>query len=262
MTRYTPFVLAVAAAYPQRDLFLAPAPVQQPTFVAAAQPGMYYPAAQAYAAPQPLYIEVPAGTASTGSAWFVAAALAGAAVGVGVATFAVEGRSAFDRRAVLAAAAAALPLAAAADEGTPGIKSGSIDNSSSRFNNSTLGGLGPTNLNDNTESSIAAIARANAEKLAAEKERAARKYQKTDADIEAEQEGKKNLILGIAGAGTLASGAFIIPNLTRLATKVASGGKDDGRSKAPARGKKAAPAPKTKNTAEKLFSAAFAREKF
>lgn len=260
MTRYTPFVLAVAAAYPQRDLFLAPAPVQQPTFVAAAQPGMYYPAAQAYAAPQPLYMEVPAGTASTGSAWFVAAALAGAAVGVGVATFAVEGRSAFDRRAVLAAAAAALPLAAAAD-GTPGINAGSIDNSTSRFNNSTLGGLGPTNLNDNTESSIAAIARANAEKLAAEKERAARKYQKTDADIEAEQQGKKNLILGIAGAGTLLSGAFIIPNLTRLATKVASGGKDDGRSKAKG-GKKAAPAPKTKNFGEKLFSAAFAREKF
>merc|ERR1719161_1999421 len=113
-----------------------------------------------------------------------------------VATLAVEGRETFDRRAVLAAAAAAAERA---------------------------------------------------------------KYQKTDEDIEAEQQKSKNLVLGIAGVGTLASGAFIIPNLTRLGIKVASGGKDAGyetyanSKKGKGRGK-AKPVFKEKSFGEKLFS--------
>merc|ERR1712078_702831 len=92
------------------------------------------------------------------------------------------------------------------------------------------------------------------------------KYQKTDADIEADQQKSKNLIVGIAGVGTLASGAFIIPNLTRLGIKIASGGQDSGyetyaNSKKGGRGKKGKQVEevKQKSFAEKLFSAAFAR---
>merc|ERR1719478_1223593 len=130
-----------------------------------------------------------------------------------VATLAVEGRN-VNRRALLAAAAvASLPFAASADD---------------------------------NEDAIARIAAKNAEKLAADKAAERAKYQKTDEDIEAEQQQSKNLILGIAGVGTLASGAFIIPNLTRLGIKIASGGKDAGYEtyansqkgkKAPARGR-------------------------
>merc|ERR1719217_1199243 len=114
------------------------------------------------------------------------------------------------------------------------------------------------------DESIARIARKNMEKLAADKERERMKYQKTDADIEAEQQRSKNLILGIAGVGTLASGAFIIPNLTRLAIKVTSGGKDAGYEtagklarKGRGRGKKEEPEFKEKGTAEKLFNTFF-----
>jgi hypothetical protein len=130
---------------------------------------------------------------------------------------------------------------------------GTDGNSLSRFNNKGLGN-DDRSINDGTEASVAAIARRNAEKLKAEQEAKQRRYQKTDADIEAEQQGKKNLVLGIAGGGTLLSAAFIIPNLTRLATKIASGGTDDGR------GKKAKPAPKQANTGNKLFKAAFGRD--
>merc|ERR1719311_1935842 len=130
-----------------------------------------------------------------------------------VATLAVEGRETFDRRAVLAAAAA----------------------------------------------------RKNAEKAAAAKAAERAKYQKTDEDIEAEQQKSKNLVLGIAGAGTVASGAFIVPNLIRLAKKVVSGGEDRGYAVSKAgKGKgrgKAKPQFKEKNFFEKAFSAAFAREK-
>lgn len=81
---------------------------------------------------------------------------------------------------------------------------------------------------DDTEDAMVAIARRNAERQAAEKEAAKKKYQPTEKDLKAEQDKNKNLILGIAGVGTLASGAFIIPNLTRLATKISSGGQDSG----------------------------------
>jgi len=163
-----------------------------------------------------------------------------------------------DRRSLLAAAAAAAaaaPFAANADvvAGVAGVNFGVDGNSSSRFNNKGLGN-DDRSINDGTEDAVAAIARRNAEKLQAERDAKQRRYQKTDADIEAEQQGKKNLVLGIAGGGTLLSAAFIIPNLTRLATKVASGGKDDGR------GKKGKPAPKQANTGNKLFKAAFGRE--
>jgi len=83
-------------------------------------------------------------------------------------------------------------------------------------------------LNATTEDSIAAIARKNAEKLALEKERKRAKFQPSDADLAKANEEKKSLILGIAGAGTLASGLFILPNLQRLATKITSGGQDSG----------------------------------
>merc|ERR1719478_1322530 len=145
-----------------------------------------------------------------------------------VATLAVEGRN-VNRRALLAAAAvASLPFAARADE---------------------------------NEDAIARIAAKNAQKLAADKAAERAKYQKTDEDIEAEQQRSKNLIVGIAGVGTLASGAFIIPNLTRLGIKVASGGKDAGYEtagklarKGRGRGKKAEPEFKEKSFAEKLFN--------
>jgi len=169
-----------------------------------------------------------------------------------------------DRRSLLAAAAAAAaaaPLAANANisdgtagAGVAGVNIGVDGNSSSRFNNKGLGN-DDRSINDGTEDAVAAIARRNAEKLKAEQEAKQRRYQKTDEDIEAEQQAKKNLILGIAGGGTLLSGAFIIPNLTRLATKIASGGKDDGR------GKKGTPAPtKQASTGNKLFKAAFGRD--
>merc|ERR1719201_754479 len=154
-----------------------------------------------------------------------------------VAALAVEGRETFDRRAVLAAAAAAsIPLVAMADDAPRDIA---------------------------TEEAVAAIARKNAEKAAAAKAAERAKYQKTDDDIEAEQQKSKNLILGIAGAGTVASGAFIVPNLTRLAKKVATGGADSGYAvKKGGKGRgKAKPAPVQKSFFEKAFSAAFAREK-
>merc|ERR1719324_2268478 len=116
-----------------------------------------------------------------------------------VATLAVEGRDvnrrAFVAAAAATAAAASFPFAAAADE---------------------------------NDDAVAAIAKRTMEKNAADKAAERAKYQKTDADIEAEQQRSKNLVLGIAGVGTLASGAFIIPNLSRLAIKIASGGQDSG----------------------------------
>jgi hypothetical protein len=153
---------------------------------------------------------------------------------VKVAALAMGGREIFDRRAVLAAVAAtAIPFAAAADD---------------------------------NDDAIARIAAKNAQTLAATKAAERAKYQKTDEDIEADQQKSKNLIIGIAGVGTLASGAFIIPNLTRLGIKVASGGQDSGydtyaNSKSKGRGKKK-PEVKEKSFGEKLFSAAFARDKF
>jgi len=176
-----------------------------------------------------------------------------------------------DRRSLLAAAAAAAaaaPLAANANisdgtagAGVAGVNIGVDGNSSSRFNNKGLGN-DDRSINDGTEDAVAAIARRNAEKLKAEQEAKQRRYQKTDEDIEREQQQKKNLILGIAGGGTLLSGAFIIPNLTRLATKIASGGADDGRAKTGAKkgAKKGKPAPKIPSAGEKLFSAAFGRK--
>merc|ERR1719326_2038173 len=154
-----------------------------------------------------------------------------------VATLAVEGRNVNRRALLTAAAGASLPFAASADE---------------------------------NEDAIARIAAKNAETLAAQKAAERAKYQKTDEDIEREQQQSKNLILGIAGVGTLASGAFIIPNLTRLGIKVASGGKDAGyetyansrNKKRGGRGGKKQEPVKTKSFGEKLFSAAFAREKF
>jgi len=240
-------VLAVtAAAYGNRDLYVAPVPVQQQAFLAPAQPVVYQPEAPQYVAYAPQYVAAPkpqSAGVSAGSAFVIvaAAAVAGAAMGVAsgkaqqerdVAMLAVEGRA--NRRAVLAAASAAsaIPFAAMADE---------------------------------TEDAMAAIAKKNAAKLAEAKAAERSRYQKTDADIEAEQQQSKNTILGIAGGGTLLSGAFIIPNLKRLATKVATGGADSGyetgqsKPKRGGRGK-AQPAPKTKNFAEKLFSAAFARD--
>jgi hypothetical protein len=244
-----PIVLAVAAAY-GRDLFLAPASVQQQqAFLAPAQTAAYGAAAPQYVAYSPTYVAA-AEPAGAGSAWAIAAAAAvvGAVVGVSmgpsaqqerdVAALAVEGRETFDRRAVLAAAAAAasIPLVAMADDDFPRDKA--------------------------TEDAVQAIARKNAEKAAAAKAAERAKYQKTDADIEAEQQKSKNLILGIAGAGTVASGAFIVPNLIRLAKKVASGGEDKGYAVSKAKGGrgKAKPPPKQKSFFEKAFSAAFARE--
>merc|ERR1719217_1755256 len=217
----TPLILAVAAAYP-RDLYLAPAPVQQPFQpMAMAQPAVY-----SYAAPAPAYVayeSAPAAGMSAGSALFVvAAAAAGAAVGVAMnnqkqAALAVEGRAA-SRRAVLAAAALA-PLAANA--AVDGVNSGLADNSTSRFNNAVLGVQSNTDFTAGNEDSIAAIAAKNAAKLAEEKANKNKKYTKTEEDIERDAENSKKLVLGIAGAGTVLSGAFIIPNLTRLATKIA-----------------------------------------
>jgi len=251
-------VLAVtAAAYGNRDLYVAPVPVQQQAFLAPAQPVVYQPAAPHYVAYAPQYVAAPepqSAGVSAGSAFVIvaAAAVAGAAVGVAmtksgaahqerdVAMLAVEGRA--NRRAVLAAAAAAsaasaIPFAAMADQASDA----------------------------QTEDAVAAIARKNAAKLKEEKERERSKYQKTEADIEAEQQQSKNLILGIAGVGTALSGVFIIPNLTRLAKKITSGGEDSGYATSGAKPKrggrgKAQPAPKQKSFAEKLFSAAFARE--
>merc|ERR1719159_1078769 len=171
------------------------------------------------------------------------------------AALAVEGRAA-SRRAVLAAAALA-PHAA-----VDGVNSGLADNSTSRFNNAVLGVQSNTDFTAGNESSIAAIAAKNAAKLAEEKANKNKKYTKTEEDIERDAENSKKLVLGIAGAGTVLSGAFIIPNLTRLATKIASGGQDDGRSKVGGKkaGRKAKPAPKQKSFGEKLFSTVFARE--
>jgi len=275
MMTLTPVILALAAAY---DLYVAPAPVQQPVYLAPAQPSMYS-AAPSYVAYQPAAPY--AVDTSTGSAWVVAAAaLAGAAVGLAVSggrasMLAVSGEAprSLSRRGVLAAAAAAVPLAAMADgpaelnAGVDGVNLGgyAANNSKNRFNNSNLGAPGGEDLNKGTEDAIAAIARRNAEQQAREKEAKAASFRpKTDEELAADQEKAKTAIIGIAGVGTLASGAFIIPNLTRLATKVASGGKDDGRSAkgkkaAPARGRKAAPAPKETGTLEKLFKVAFAR---
>jgi len=108
----------------------------------------------------------------------------------------------------------------------------------------------------------------NGKKKRAEIEREQRvvksEEQRKVACIEAEQQASKNLILGIAGAGTLASGAFIIPNLTRLGIKIASGGQDAGyetyanSKKGKGRGK-AKPVFKEKSFGEKLFTTVFAR---
>lgn len=121
---------------------------------------------------------------------------------------------------------------------------------------------------DSNEDAMLAIAAKNAEKLEAEKKAFAESRRpKTEEEIAAAQESSKNLILGIAGAGTALSGLFIIPNLQRLAIKVSSGGKDAGYDKIPVnKGKKVAkragkaPPKEQKNTAEKVFAGLFARE--
>jgi hypothetical protein len=78
---------------------------------------------------------------------------------------------------------------------------------------------------DENDDSMAAIAAKSAAINAA-----AKKSFKppTEEELEAKKEKSKSLIIGIAGFGTLASGAFIIPNLQRLATKVTTGGQDSG----------------------------------
>merc|ERR1740138_763356 len=137
--------------------------------------------------------------------------------------------------------AAAVPFAAFADSNG----NQQAENSGMRFNNNNLGSVADPSLNAGTEDAMAKIARKNAEKLAAEKAAfAASRAPKTEEELLAQAEGSKNLITGIAGAGTLLSGLFILPNLQRLATKVASGGQDAGYAKAGKsvkKGKKAAP---------------------
>lgn len=167
------------------------------------------------------------------------------------------------RRAVIANAAALAAFGVAASANADAAVQ-SQDNSQSRFNNNNLGApVGSfASINDGTEDAMARIAAANREKQEKEKrDFAESRRPKTEEELLAEQEKSKNLILGIAGAGTALSGLFIIPNLQRLFIKVTSGGKDAGYDKIPVKkGKKAAPAPKQKSTAQKLFAAAFARD--
>ena len=152
--------------------------------------------------------------------------------------------SSLDRRQALhysiaSAVLAGMPLASHATATADGGNQ-ELDNSAMRFNNKNLGGISDYKGGgvDDTEAAMARIAQKNRE-LAEENERKrlARFRQKTqaelDAEIEAEKAKSKNLILGIAGGGTLLSGVFIIPNLRRLGIKIASGGADRGYDSVP-----------------------------
>lgn len=142
----------------------------------------------------------------------------------------------FDRREALQfslLAAVASPLACSAAVTADGGNQ-AIDNAAMRFNGQNLGYVGTQKSQsiDDTEAAMAKIAQKNREKQA-ELERKRLEYlagpaEKTDEELAAQQQQSKNLILGIAAGGTLASGAFIIPNLRRLGTKIASGGADRG----------------------------------
>ena len=97
-----------------------------------------------------------------------------------------------------------------------------------------------------TSDAMMQIALKNQKQL--EEEKAKLKQQrrlKTDDELLKDQAQSRNLIVGVAGGGTLLSTFFFKDNIARLATKITSGGEDDGYGTIPPPAqKRAASAPK------------------